>query len=127
LQADHPENGGKIARRFTIGYPIPPSRMTRKAITTWQDAVAVQQLKDIAGERRISQRVRGNLAYLERRGKVAKNSSGKDARCRLCGQHQRRPLLWNACSIAALHAATASSRVPLTFPRFAGMPEPIVG
>jgi hypothetical protein len=38
-----------------IGYPIPPSRMTRKAITTWQDAVAVQQLKDIAGERRISQ------------------------------------------------------------------------
>ena len=38
-----------------IGYPTPPSRITRKAITTWQDAVAVQQLKDIAGERRVSQ------------------------------------------------------------------------
>jgi hypothetical protein len=37
-----PESGG--------AYPIPPSRRNRKALTTWQDDVAVQQLKAIAVE-----------------------------------------------------------------------------
>jgi hypothetical protein len=31
-------------------YPVPPSRRSRKALTTWQDDVAVRQLKTIALE-----------------------------------------------------------------------------
>lgn len=34
----------------TGAYPIPPSRRNRKALTTWQDDVAVQQLKSVALE-----------------------------------------------------------------------------
>ena len=36
-------------------YPIPPSRQNRKALTTWQDAIALKQLKAIADEQGVSQ------------------------------------------------------------------------
>jgi hypothetical protein len=49
-------------RRTAVGqpapqpvYPIPPSRQNRKALTTWQDAIALKQLKVIADEQGISQ------------------------------------------------------------------------
>ena len=35
----------------TGAYPIPPSRQRRKAVTTWQDELALKQLKDLANER----------------------------------------------------------------------------
>lgn len=44
-----------VEQRDHLGYTIPPSRKTKKAITTWQDAVAAQQLKDLANERGVSQ------------------------------------------------------------------------
>jgi hypothetical protein len=44
-----------VEQRDNLGYAIPPSRRTKKAVTTWQDAVAVQQLKDLAHERGVSQ------------------------------------------------------------------------
>jgi len=44
-----------VEQRNNLGYAIPPSRRTKKAVTTWQDAVAVQQLKDISHERGVSQ------------------------------------------------------------------------
>jgi hypothetical protein len=37
------------------GYPVPPSRKNRKALTTWQDEAAVRRLKHIANEQGISQ------------------------------------------------------------------------
>lgn len=36
-------------------YPVPPSRKNRKALTTWQDEVALKQLKLIATETGVSQ------------------------------------------------------------------------
>lgn len=36
-------------------YPIPPSRQTRKAVTTWQDEVALKQLRSLSHERGESQ------------------------------------------------------------------------
>ena len=35
----------------TGAYPIPPSRQRRKAVTTWQDELALKQLKDLANEK----------------------------------------------------------------------------
>jgi hypothetical protein len=31
-------------------YPVPPSRKTRKCLATWQDAVVLKQLDDLAHE-----------------------------------------------------------------------------
>ena len=42
-------------QRDNLGYVLPPSRRAKKAMTTWQDAVAVKQLKDLSHERGISQ------------------------------------------------------------------------
>jgi hypothetical protein len=44
-----------VEQRDHLGYAVPPSRRVKKAVTTWQDAVAVQQLKDLAHERGVSQ------------------------------------------------------------------------
>jgi hypothetical protein len=38
-------------------YPIPPSRRNRKALTTWQDAVALRHLKEISVETGLSQQM----------------------------------------------------------------------
>ena len=43
-----------VEQRDHLGYAVPPSRRVKKAVTTWQDAVAVQQLKDLAHERGVS-------------------------------------------------------------------------
>jgi antitoxin-like ribbon-helix-helix protein len=37
------------------GYPVPPSRRTRKSFTTWQDEAALKQLKHLAMELGLSQ------------------------------------------------------------------------
>jgi hypothetical protein len=39
----------------TAAYPVPPSRKNRKALTTWQDAAALKQLKQLAAAVGISQ------------------------------------------------------------------------
>jgi hypothetical protein len=44
-----------VEERDNLGYAIPPSRRVKKAVTTWQDTTAVQQLKDLAHERGVSQ------------------------------------------------------------------------
>jgi hypothetical protein len=36
-------------------YPVPPSRRTRRSLTTWQESVALQQIKEIANEEGIPQ------------------------------------------------------------------------
>jgi Antitoxin-like ribbon-helix-helix len=36
-------------------YAVPPSRANRKALTTWQDAAALKQLKQLATELGLSQ------------------------------------------------------------------------
>jgi hypothetical protein len=43
------------AQQGQVVYPIPPSRQNRKALTTWQDAIALKQLKAIANEQGVSQ------------------------------------------------------------------------
>ena len=40
--------------RSTV-YPVPPSRRHRKAVTTWQDEVALRQREHVASETGISQ------------------------------------------------------------------------
>jgi len=36
-------------------YAVPPSRANRKALTTWQDAAALKQLKHLANDLGVSQ------------------------------------------------------------------------
>jgi hypothetical protein len=36
-------------------YPVPPSRQNRKALTTWQDALALKELRSVANETGLSQ------------------------------------------------------------------------
>jgi hypothetical protein len=46
---------GQPAHRPKTAYPIPPSREQRKALTTWQDSVALRHLKEISVETGLSQ------------------------------------------------------------------------
>jgi len=41
--------------RPAAAYALPPSRTSRKACTTWQDAAALRQLKQLAAELGVSQ------------------------------------------------------------------------
>jgi hypothetical protein len=43
------------AQKGQTAWPIPPSRRSKKALTTWQDAAALKQLKQLADEQGISQ------------------------------------------------------------------------
>jgi hypothetical protein len=43
------------AARPAATYPVAPSRANRKALTTWQDAAALKQLKHLAAELGMSQ------------------------------------------------------------------------
>lgn len=47
-QPPGPQNGSAVAYR-------PPSRANRKSLTTWQDALALKLLRDVAHETGISQ------------------------------------------------------------------------
>jgi hypothetical protein len=48
LQRFSRARAGQVAPKPKTAYPIPPSREHRKALTTWQDSVALRHLKEIS-------------------------------------------------------------------------------